>query len=57
MPLPRVLATAIPGITLADPDLANGVTAGETDFVRIEVQVLDNANAAVSAAQLQFWRQ
>jgi len=46
--------TAIPGITLADPDLANGVTAGETDFVRIEVQVLDNANAAVSAAQLNF---
>ncbi len=46
--------TAITGITLADPDLANGVTAGETDFVRIEVQVLDNANAAVSAAQLNF---
>ena len=46
--------TAITGVTLADLDLANGVTAGETDFVRIEVQVLDNAHALVGTALLSY---
>jgi VCBS repeat-containing protein len=46
--------TAITGISLADPDLTNGVTSGETDFVRVEVQVLDTADVAVTAAQLSF---
>lgn len=46
--------TAIPGVTLADLDLADGVTAGETDFARVEVQVLDNANALVGTALLSY---
>lgn len=46
--------TTISGITLADPDLANGVAAGETDFVRVEIQILDNANALVAAGLLSY---
>lgn len=46
--------TAITGITIADPDLANGVSTGETDFVRVEIQVLDSANAAVAAGLLNY---
>ncbi|MGV8803354.1 MAG: cadherin-like domain-containing protein, partial [Polaromonas sp.] len=46
--------TAIPGITLTDLDLADGVQPGETDFIRVEVQVLDSANALVSAGQLNY---
>ncbi|MEZ5483183.1 MAG: cadherin-like domain-containing protein [Porticoccaceae bacterium] len=32
--------TAVPVVTLADLDLDDGITAGETDFMRIEVSVL-----------------
>ncbi|AFJ01674.1 hypothetical protein Q7C_501 [Methylophaga frappieri] len=32
--------TAVPVITLADLDLDDGITAGETDFMRIEVSVV-----------------
>lgn len=46
--------TAITGITIADPDLANGVSTGETDFVRVEIQVLDSANAPVAAGLLNY---
>jgi hypothetical protein len=46
--------TAITGVTLADVDLADGISAGEADFVRVEVQVLDNADSPVAAAQLNY---
>ena len=46
--------TPIPGVTLADIDLTDGVSTGESDFVRVEVQVLDTANALVGTAQLSY---
>jgi CshA-type fibril repeat protein len=46
--------TAITGVSVADLDLADGIQTGETDFIRVEVQVLDNANALVAAAQLNY---
>ena len=46
--------TPITGVSVADLDLADGIQTGETDFIRVEVQVLDNANALVAAAQLNY---
>ena len=46
--------TAIPGITLDDLDLDDGIGTGETDFIRVELSVLDNAGDPVTAAQLNY---
>ena len=51
---PGAGTTGITGITLADVDLADGITAGETNFVRVEVRVLDNTDTLVAAAQLNY---
>ncbi len=46
--------TSITGVSVADLDLADGIQSGETDFIRIEVQVLDSADALVAGAQLNY---
>ena len=46
--------TAVAGISITDIDMTDGLTSGETDFIRVEVQVLDNADALVAAAQLSY---
>ena len=51
---PGTAPIAINGISVADVDLANGIAPGETDFMRFEVQVLDNTDTRVAAAQLNY---
>ena len=46
--------TAVPTVTLVDLDLDDGISAGETDFMRIEVSVVDAANSLVASALLNF---
>ena len=38
----------VSGFSLADPDLVNGVQAGETDFIQATVRLLDSAGVAIS---------
>lgn len=47
-------AKTLPSITLADIDLADGVQAGETNFVQVKVEFLDNTNAAYTNGVLHF---
>lgn len=47
-------ATNLPSFTLGDNDLADGVQAGESDFVQVSVEFLDGANAPYTNGVLQF---
>ncbi len=44
----------ITGVSVDDPDLAVIISGSEEDFIRVEVEVLDNSNAAVAGAQLSY---
>lgn len=44
----------LPGITLGDIDLADGVQTGETDFVQVTVEFLNAANNPYTNGQLHF---
>ncbi|MEF8843520.1 MAG: Ig-like domain-containing protein, partial [Haloarculaceae archaeon] len=46
--------TAIPTITVDDPDLDDGIQSNETDFMRVELSVLDNADNPVTDAELDY---
>src|SRR5690606_34316909 len=38
----------IPGFVVADPDLANGVQGGETDFVQVTVRLLTAGGSPIT---------
>lgn len=49
-----ITGVALPAVTLADFDLADGVSSGETDFVQVTVQFLDSTNVLYTNGRLDF---
>jgi len=51
---PGTNTTEISGITVDDLDLDDGIQSNETDFMRVELSVLNNSDSLVDSGQLNY---